>query len=393
MTNKLKKTFIKSIVILAIIHLIYFIYGYFQFVGIQKIDVYTEFYRFEFSDEVSISHFFISSLFLILFLFFSKYGTKEKFSALNIFKISCVLLLISFLCFSFFISYSLGLNAKLKTELTEKDFNKDKSLLNVLNPFLYKYTSYCSEKLFNFENIVYPEPYPIILDIDTTFYDTGYEKLITEEYNYYSIDTLEIHKSDYNKIESLSDTIYSKLGFNEVDLSKRIISKKIYGDSVKIVYKGENVYPKYDDNTCIFMQNKVLFSPINNYSIYKQQYISAKERYCLLYKFNQDSLKGKLERLNILLKKYNIESEIKPNDLTIDIFHYRDKKEEPLNEIRNIFNRNALIERFAIINKLFYKPNYLHPLIQKSFFNVVFVTWSILLLFFILVNFRKSNKK
>lgn len=375
------------------IHLGYFIYGYFQFENIRNIDIYTEFYRFKFYDDVSISHFLISSVFLILFLFFSWSYSREKFSLLSIFKIGCILLLISFLCFSFFMSYSLGLNAKFKTELSEENFNKDKTLLNTLYPFLYNYTSYSSEKLFNVQNILYPDPYPITLDIDTTFYEIHGEKHQIEEYNYYSIDTLKIPKSKYNKTKDLADTIYSTIGFDKKELSDRIISKTISNDSVKIIYKGGVVNPQYDDSICVFIQNKNLFSPINKVSIYKQQYLSSIERYDLLYKYNQDSLLYKVKELDALFKKYNIKSNIEPKELTKDILYYRDNQDKPLNGIRNSFDRKTLTEKITAINNLFYHPNYLHPLIQKPFFNVVFVTWLILFIFFILINFRNINNQ
>lgn len=393
MTKELKKNFIKSIIILGIIHLAYFIYGYFQFEGIKNVDVYTEFYRFKFYDDVSISHFLISSLFLMLFLFFSRHYSREKFSLLNMFKIGSILLLISFLCFTFFISYNLGVTAKLKTEISEKDFDKDKTLLNTLYPFLYNYTSYSSEKLFDYPNILYPKPYPITQEVVYTTYETHGEKEVAIENNYYSIDTLKILKSNYKKIGELADTIFSTIGFNKEELSNRIISKIVSKDSVKIIYKGEEVYPQYDDSICIFMQNKVLFNPIKNASVYKQQYQSAIKRYNLLYKYNKDSLLYKIEKLDSLLKKYNIESKIEPKELTTDIFYYRDNPEEPLNGIRNSYDRNSLIERFKGVNNLFYQPNYLHPLIQITFFYVVFVTWIILFLFFILLNFRNVNKR
>ena len=58
MDKQLKKILVKSVIVLSVIHLGYFIYGYFKFDGINKIDIYTEFYRFKFYDDVSISHFF-----------------------------------------------------------------------------------------------------------------------------------------------------------------------------------------------------------------------------------------------------------------------------------------------------------------------------------------------
>lgn len=155
MDKKLKQYFIKSFLVLLLIHLGYFLYGYFTFEGIGKIDIYSEFYRFKFYDDVSISHFFISGLFLLFFLIFLvKNHSRQNYSFTNLLKIGGLLLLISFFTFSFFISYSFGMNAKLKTELSEKDLNQDKVLLNVLRPFLYNYTSYSSQKLFNPVNVL-----------------------------------------------------------------------------------------------------------------------------------------------------------------------------------------------------------------------------------------------
>ena len=177
MDKKLKQFFVKSFVILLFIHLGYFTYGYFKFEGIGNTDVYTEFYRFKFYDDVSISHFFITGLFLLFFLIFLlKNHSKQNYAFGKLFKIGSVLLLIFFISFSFFISYSFGMNAKLKSELPESTFNKDKTLLNVLNPFLYNYTSYSSEKLFNPVNILFPKPYPVIEVVDST--------LISDEYYY-----------------------------------------------------------------------------------------------------------------------------------------------------------------------------------------------------------------
>jgi len=190
MDRKLKLFLIRSFAALAIIHLAYFIYGYFKFKGLQKINIYTEFYRFKFYDDVSISHFFVSGFFLFIFLIiFLRSHTKKKYTSLNIFWIGTILLLISFFSLTFFISYSLGLNAKLRSELPEKDFNKDKILVNVLHTFLYNYTSYSSGKLFNPENILYPKPYPVVEEIDTVYYDPGNKEYYSTEASYYSIDT------------------------------------------------------------------------------------------------------------------------------------------------------------------------------------------------------------
>lgn len=124
--------------------------GYFRFVGIGKIYIYTEFYHFKFYDDVSISHFFISGLFLLtVLILLIRNHARERYSGLNLIKIGAILLLIVFLSLSFFMSYSFGMNAKLKQELPLKTFNADKRLLNVLNPFLYPGSHYNSETLFN----------------------------------------------------------------------------------------------------------------------------------------------------------------------------------------------------------------------------------------------------
>lgn len=392
MDKKLKRFLIKSILVLFAIHLTYFIYGYFKFEGLKKIDIYTEFYRFKFYDDVSISHFFVSGLFLLLFLIFllrnhSKHGYKSG----NIFKIGSVLLLISFLTFTFFISYSFGLNAKLKSELSEADFNKDKTLLNVLNPFLYKYTSYTSEKLFNPTNILYPKPYPVMEQTDTVFYDPENKDYYSVEYNYFSIDTLKKLTADYQKLNDKTDAVFDALGFDKTQLKDRIISEKIIKDSTQIIFKGIEVSPNHDSDICIFLENKSLFSPVHKTSESKQQYQNAVKRYNLLYKFKQDSLFSSFQKLDILLKKYNIESQIDPKKLTKDAFYYKDNNEEPLNAIQNTFERNALIDKFKTLDNLFYEPKYLHPSIQIFFFLVIFSVWLLLFLIYILWNFK--NKK
>lgn len=91
MDKNLKRFFVKCFVILSLIHLAYFIYGYFKFEGIANIDIYTEFYRFKFYDDVSISHFFISGLFLLFFLIFLlKNHTKQKSTLGRLSKIGCL---------------------------------------------------------------------------------------------------------------------------------------------------------------------------------------------------------------------------------------------------------------------------------------------------------------
>lgn len=392
MDKKLKQFGIKSISLLIMIHLGYFIYGYFKFAGIKNINIYTEFYRFKFYDDVSISHFFVSGLFLLLFLIFLlRNHSRQGYSSLNLVKIGGVILLVSFLSFSFFISYSFGLNAKLKRELSETDFNTDKTLLNVLNPFLYNYTSYSSEKLFNPENILYPKPYPVIKVIDSINYDSNGSEYAIEEYRYFSIDTLKLLTSTYEKVNNKADSVFDILGFDNEELAKRIISKKVIKDSTEIIFKGREVNPEYDKHVCIFLQNKKLYVPIYDIPAEKQQYQNAVERYKLLYKYKQDSLLYSFQKLDTLLKKYHIETQINPKALTGDVFYYRDNNRESLNGINNSYDRNALKDKFNTIEKLFYEPNYLHPSVAMIFFTVVLVVWLILFLFYIVWNYK--NKK
>lgn len=386
MTQNLKRYFLKSVIVLALLHFIYFLYGYFTFKGIGKINIYTEFYRFKFYDDVSISHFFVSGLFLLLFLIFLvKNHSRESYKGGNLLKIALCLLFISFLTFSFFISYSFGMNAKLKTELSEKDFNKDKKLLNVLNPFLYRYTSYSSEKLFNYENILYPKPYPIIKQEDTI---SAGEYPITET-TYYSIDTIKALTSSFDKTTNKADSILDILGFDKTELYKRIISKRVINDSTEIVFKSVPVHPEHDQDICIFLENNSLFSIVKGDSIDKQKRQAPIERYNLLYKSKKDSLTYEFQKLDTILKKYNVETNLIPKQLTQDVYHYRDKNDEPLNGIRNNFDRKALVEKFATLDKLFYQPNYLHANIIEIYFIVIAVVWILLFLFYLI--FNKKN--
>jgi len=386
MNKNLKRYFVKSVIVLALIHLAYFLYGYFTFEGLKKIDIYTEFYRFKFYDDVSISHFFVSGLFLLLFLIFLvRNHSREGYKGGNLLKVAVCLLFISFLTFSFFISYSFGMNAKLKSELSENDFNKDKKLLNVLNPFLYGYTSYSSEKLFNYENILYPKPYPVIKEVDTI--EPG-EYPITET-NYYSIDTIKVLTSTFDKTTSKADSIFEIMGFDKEQLHKRVISKSTIGDSTAIIFKSVPVHPEHDEDICIFLENKSLFNPVHGDSINKQQYKAAVDRYKLLYNAKKDSLTYTFQKLDTLLKKYNIETNLIPKLLTQDAYHYRDNHDEPLNGIRNNFDRKALAEKFTTLDKLFYEPNYLHPNIALIYFAVIAIVWIFLFLFYILFNKKK----
>ncbi len=393
MDRKLKFFLIKSFAVLAVIHLAYFIYGYIKFEGLNKINIYTEFYRFKFYDDVSISHVFISGLFLFFFvIFLLRNHSQKKYELSKKLGIGIVLLLISFLSLTFFMSYSFGFNAKLRTELPEKDLNKDKTLLNVLQPFLYNYTSYSSEKLFNPKNILYPKPYPVIEVIDTVYYEPDHNKdYFSTESRYYSIDTLKMLSTDHKKLNNKARSVFDVLGLDSGELEKRIISKKEIGDSTEIIFQGIEVHPEYDDKMCIFLENNLLFFPLHKVPERQQQYQNAVERYNLLYKYSQDSLLSSFQKLDALLKKYNIETQIVPKDLTKDVFYYRDHKLEPLNGIRNTYERNDLKDKFATLDRLFYKPNYLHPSITEIFIIAVTGVWLILFLLYLIWNFR--NRK
>lgn len=392
MDKKLRQFLIKSFSALVIIHVAYFSYGYFKFAGLKSINIYTEFYRFKFYDDVSISHFFVSGLFLLLFLIFLlRNHSKQGYSAFRLVKIGGLLLLLSVLSLSFFISYSFGLSAKLKTELPETDFNKDKTLLNVLNPFLYNYTSYSSEKLFNPENILYPRPYPVIKVKDSIDYDAGGGEYAIETYHYFSIDTLKMLTSAYQKVNTKADSVFAVLGFDKEQLTKRILSKKVTKDSTEIIFKGREVHPDYDGDICLFLQNKKLYAPIHQIPVEKQQYQNAVERYNLLYKYKPDSLVYSFQKLDTLLKKYNIETQIQPKLLAKDAFYYRDHNSAPLNGIRNTHDRAALRDKFNTVEKLFYEPNYLHPSVALIFFAVIVIVWLGLFLFYIVWNYK--NRK
>lgn len=389
MDKKLKQFFVKSFVILLLIHLGYFIYGYFKFEGIGNIDIYTEFYRFKFYDDVSISHFFVSGLFLFFFLIFLiKNHSKQNYSFTKLLKIGGLLLLISFLSFSFFVSYSFGMNAKLKTELSEKELNKDKTLLNVLNPFLYNYTSYSSEKLFNPLNILYPKPYPVIEVIDSTKMSDDYYSV---ESRYYSIDTLKMLTTDLDKVSNATNTILNTIGFGKKELLERVIKKNVIKDSTQIIYKGREVNPRYDGDICLFIENKALYSPVKGIPEEKQQYLAAVKRYNLIYKYKQDSLVSNFQKLDTLLRKYKIETHIVPKELAKDVAYYKEHNNELLNGIKNNFERKFLQEKFVTLNRLFYEPNFLHPSIIGIFFGVIMIVWFLLFLIYILFNFKKKQ--
>jgi hypothetical protein len=389
MDKKLKKFLIKSIIVLLFIHLGYFLYGYFKFEGIENINIFTEFYRFKFYDDVSISHVFITGLFLLFFLIFLlKNHSKRNYSFGKLLKIGGVLLLISFLSFSFFVSYSFGLNTKLRSELSEAKLNKDKTLLNVLNPFLYNYTSYSSEKLFNPVNILYPKPYPVIEVVDSTLVSGQYYSV---EHKYYSIDTLKMLTTDLNKLSAATNTILDSIGFGKKELLERILKKNVIKDSTEIIYKGMQVNPDYDGDICIFIKNNSLYKPVKGIPLEKQQFNAAVKRYKLIYKYKPDSLVANFRKLDTLLQKYNIESHIVPEDLAKDVEYFKNHNNEVLNKIRNNFDRKALGERFTTLDRLFYEPNYLHPSIIMIFFGVILGAWMIGFLIYILFNYKRKT--
>ncbi|QGK77195.1 hypothetical protein GIY83_04225 [Flavobacterium sp. SLB02] len=328
-------------------------------------------------------------MFLLFFLIFLlKNHSKQNYSFTNLLKIGALLLLISFFSFSFFVSYSFGMNAKMRTELSEYKLNKDKTLLNVLRPFLYNYTSYSSEKLFNPLNILYPKPYPVMEVVDSVMIQN--DNYITET-NYYSIDTLKMLTTDLNKVSSATSTILDSIGFGKKELLERIIKKNVIKDSTEIIYKGMRVNPDYDENICIFVENKALYKPVNGVAIEKQQYDAAVKRYKLLYKIKQDSLLYNFKQLDTLLRKYKIETSLMPKDLAKDVRFYQSHANEPLNAIRNNFDRKALTDKFNTLERLFYEPKYLHPTIIEIFFGVVFGAWLIGFLIYILFNYKRKT--
>jgi hypothetical protein len=89
-------------------------------------------------------------------------------------------------------------------------------------------------------------------------------------------------------------------------------------------------------------------------------------------------------------KKYNIETQIVPKDLTKDVFYYRDHQQEPLNGIRNTYERNDLKDKFKTLDRLFYKPNYLHPSIMGIFFSG---HWCLVYFIFTVSDLEFQNRK
>lgn len=389
MDKKLKQFLIKSVVFLALIHVGYFLYGFYKFKGIDQVNLFTEFYRFKFYDDVSISHFFITGLFLLIFLILLlKNHTKQKQTWTNLIKIGSILLLMTFLSFSFFISYSFGMYAQLRSELPQNKFHKDKRLLNVLNPFLYNTASYGSEELFDPVNILYPKPYPVMEVVDSTLLIDSYYQV---EYTYYSIDTLKVLTKDFNQASTTASELLDQIGFDQSDLIARIIRKEVIKDSTQIIYKGREVSPRYDKDICIFIENNTLFSPEKDIPFEQQQYKSAVKRYQLLYDKKPDSLLSHFQKLDSLLIQYGVESHIVPKDLVEDVYYYRDSQGIPTT-IRNQFDRKALAEKFTTLDRLFYQPNFLHPSITSLFFGLVLGIWLIGFTIFMTVNYTRNKR-
>lgn len=393
MSSNLKKFLFRSVLVLLFIHLAYFIYGYIHFNGVKNINIYTEFYRFKFYDEVSISHFFVTGLYLLVVLILLiRNHSKVRYSAKTLLSLGSILLFIVCLSLSFFISYSFGMNARLKTELPEKTFNADKSLLNVLNPFLYPQGAYNSEKLFKITNILYPKPYPVMEQQDTLYYDQNNPESLNLHTVYYGIDTLKLLTSNYEKLKKSADAVTDVLGFGKAELAKRTISIKSIKDSTEIIYKGQEVNPQYDETVCIFLENNNLISAINGLNIKDQERQNAVKRYQLLYAAKPDSLLLAIKQLDTLLKKYHVESAIKPEELTKDAIRIRNQEQQALDEIRNSFDRNKLVEQITTLDRLFYKPNFFHPSIRMIFVCVLFATWIFGFLIFLLANYKRKPK-
>lgn len=393
MSSKLKRFLLLSNFVLILIHVAYFAYGFIHFPGVKNINIYTEFYRFKFYDEVSISHFFITGLFLLITLILLiRNHSRANYSAKKLLLIGGVLLLTVANSLTFFLSYSFGMNASLKKELPEKKFNADKKLLNVLNPFLYPLGAYNNESMFKVTNILYPEPYPIMEEQDTTFYDPANKESFTLQTIYYSIDTLRLAEKSFDKMKKSADTLSDLLGFGRSELSKRIISQKTENDSTEIIFKGREVNPQYDDSVCVFLETNNLISAINGIDIKTQQQQNAIKRYHLLYRAPSDSLLNAFKSLDTLLKNYNIESYIQPAALIRDVFQIRDGNQQSVIEMQNRFERNQLTDKIKTLDRLYYQPAFFHSSIRLIFFGVLLGTWLSGFLIFVIVNYRRSNK-
>jgi hypothetical protein len=90
-------------------------------------------------------------------------------------------------------------------------------------------------------------------------------------------------------------------------------------------------------------------------------------------------------------KKINIETQIVPKDLTKDVFYYRDHQQEPLNGIRNTYERNDLKDKFATLDRCFTSRIIFILLSWKFSLQWSLSVWFILFLLYLIWNFR--NRK
>ncbi len=387
----MKNFFIKCIVILFIIHLGYYIYGYYDFKKLSDADAYFDFYKFKFYDDVSISHFFITSIFLGFFtLFLIKNYRSEIVSLKKWFLITTLIFFTISLSCCFFISFSLGQRTKIHVLLPEESFDKDKKLLNILNSFLYNHISGSTFKSFDFLNVLYPDPYPVVLQIDSIYSDSLRQNFLHDEYHYYSIDTLKMKQTTFDGIKKGVDTFFNVLDIklDKLDLTEKIIAKRKYKDSIEIIYKGSEVNTQYND-PCIFMMNSYLFKSNKREAIYKQKYDCSKKRYDLLFTYKKDSLVYKFRQLDSLFKKYEIESNINSDQLTNKIMNIKNKNSDIysiVNGMDNYFDRDKLSTNFTTLDNLIYKPNYLNSSIRDIFFYTISIISVIILFLYWLFN-------
>ncbi|NRS87177.1 hypothetical protein HNQ02_000077 [Flavobacterium sp. 7E] len=284
----------------------------------------------------------------------------------------------------------------MKTELSEDDFNKDKEILNVLNPFLYEDSEYIEDDdyaddsntgLFNVTNILYPKPYPVIKKNEIVL---NYDQNYISETTYYSIDTLKVLTVDFKNTTGKIASILKKFNFDTRELYNRIIDKKIIGDSIEILYRGSTVRPEYDDQICIFLKNKSLLLPVHNKPNEEQRFEAAKKRYNLIYKYPKDSLISNFNKLVVVLKKYNIHNQVDPENITKGILYYKKNNHDRIELSNNDIDRVALIEKLKVLEKLSYELNYLDQSIIKLFFSIVFSVSFILSISCLLFNERRK---
>lgn len=374
------------------IHLGYFIYGYCDFKKLSDADLYFDFYKFKFYDDVSISHFFITSIFLSFFtlLLIKKYR-KEIISLKKWILITVAIFFITTLSCTFFMSFSFGQRTKIYAFLPEKSFDKDKKLLNVLNSFIYNQNSGFNHKSFDFKNVLYPNPFPVVEQIDSIYSDSLKQNFLCDEHNYYSIDTIKMKQTTFDGVKKGVDTLFNlfDIKVDKLDLTKRVIVTRKYKDSIEILYKGNDVNMEYED-PCVFMMNSDLFKSNKREAIYKQKYDCSKERYNLLFTYKKDSLVNKFKQLDSLFKKYEIETHIESEELANKIIYIK-KENYGMDGMDNYFDRQKLTTNFNTLDKLIYNPDYFHSSIRAIFFCVISIlSVGILFLFWL---FNKLKKK